>query len=69
MRIFLGAMALLLAGLHCGLVCVRRVERARNATQRGRWRARMKPNSRLTFAHALLFSAVSALIGEAFHIL
>lgn len=39
------------------------LEKARHATQRDRWRARMKPNSGLTFAHAMLFSAFSAMIG------
>lgn len=64
MRIFLGALLLLLAGLHAGTLYCKKLEAAAHATPRARWRARMKPNSGLTFAHAVLFSAFSAMIGE-----
>lgn len=43
-----------------------RLEKDKHATQRDRWRARLKPNNSLTFAHALLFSAAAAMIGGLF---
>jgi hypothetical protein len=45
---------------------MQRLEKDKHATQRDRWRARMKPNNSLTFAHALLFSAAAAMIGKLF---